>query len=126
MKHSWDELDQYRGIQFEGQWPTIIDLLCITEQKFGKRNGFTVFKPERKTLTFSEILQEVRRVSSYLQQCGIEKEDRIIVNGKNSPAWAIAYLATLYTGAIVVPLDNQMNTERVETLSSFVDRKSVV
>lgn len=121
MKHSWDELDQYRGIQFEGQWPTIIDLLCITEQKFGKRNGFTVFKPERKTLTFSEILQEVRRVSSYLQQCGIEKEDRIIVNGKNSPAWAIAYLATLYTGAIVVPLDNQMNTERVETLSSFVE-----
>lgn len=121
MKHSWDELDQYRGIQFEGQWPTIIDLLFITEQKFGKRNGFTVFKPERKTLTFSEILQEVRRVSSYLQQCGIEKEDRIIVNGKNSPAWAIAYLATLYTGAIVVPLDNQMNTERVETLSSFVE-----
>jgi long-chain acyl-CoA synthetase len=121
MKHSWDELDQYRGIQFEGQWPTIIDLLCITEQKFGKRNGFTVFKPERKTLTFSEILQEVRRVSSYLQQCGIEKGDRIIVNGKNSPAWAIAYLATLYTGAIVVPLDNQMNTERVETLSSFVE-----
>lgn len=121
MKHSWDELDQYRGIQFEGQWPTIIDLLCITEQKFGKRNGFTVFKPERKTLTFSEILQEVRRVSSYLQQCGIKKGDRIIVNGKNSPAWAIAYLATLYTGAIVVPLDNQMNTERVETLSSFVE-----
>ncbi|MGH0054212.1 MAG: AMP-binding protein, partial [Sphaerochaetaceae bacterium] len=41
--------------------------------------------------------------------------------GKNSPSWAIAYLATLYAGAIVVPLDNQMNTERVETLSSFVE-----
>ncbi|WP_319758361.1 AMP-binding protein [uncultured Sphaerochaeta sp.] len=120
MKHSWDDLDQYRGVLFEGQWPTIIDLLLITEQKFGGRNGFTVFNPDRKTLSFSEILQEVTRVSSYLQQCGIVKGDHIVINGKNSPAWAIAYLATLHAGAIVVPLDNQMNTDRVETLSSFV------
>ncbi|WP_321300762.1 AMP-binding protein [uncultured Sphaerochaeta sp.] len=121
MKHSWDDLDQYRGILFEGQWPTIIDLLLITEQKFGGRNGFTVFKPNRETLTFSEILQEVTRVSSYLQECGIVKGDHIVINGKNSPAWAIAYLAILHAGAIVVPLDNQMNTDRVETLSSFVN-----
>ncbi|WP_320123267.1 AMP-binding protein [uncultured Sphaerochaeta sp.] len=121
MKHSWDDLDQYRGILFEGQWPTIIDLLLITEQKFAGRNGFTVFKPNRETLTFSEILQEVTRVSSYLQECGIVKGDHIVINGKNSPAWAIAYLAILHAGAIVVPLDNQMNTDRVETLSSFVN-----
>jgi long-chain acyl-CoA synthetase len=121
MKHSWDDLDQYRGVLFEGQWPTIIDLLLITEKKFGKRNGFTVFTPNRETLTFSEILHEVTRVSSYLQECGIEKGDHIVINGKNSPVWAIAYLATLHAGAIVVPLDNQMNTDRVETLSSFVN-----
>jgi len=125
MKHSWDELDQYRGDLFQGQWPTIIDLLLITEQKFGWRNGFTMFRPQRSTLTFSEILAQVKRVSSYLQECGVEKGDRIIINGKNSPSWAIAYLATLYCGAIVVPLDNQLHIDRVENLSSYVEASFV-
>lgn len=121
MKHSWDELDDYRGTFFEGQWPTIIDLLLITEQKFGGRNSFTTFRPNRSTLTFSEVLQHVQRIASYLQEQGIKKGDRIVVNGKNSPNWALAYLATLYAGAVVVPLDNQMHTDRVENLSGFVD-----
>jgi len=125
MKHSWDELDQYRGTYFQGQWPTIIDLLLITEQKFGWRNGFTVFRPQRATLTFSEILAKVKQVSSYLQECGISKGDRIVINGKNSPAWAIAYLATLYCGAIVVPLDNQLHIDRAENLCSYVDASFV-
>ena len=121
MKHSWDDLDQYRGVLFQGQWPTIIDLLLITEQKFGKRNGFTVFRPDRVVLTYTQILDQVKRVGSYLGEQGIKKGDRIVVNGKNSPAWAIAYLATLYAGAVVVPLDNQLHIDRVENLSSFVD-----
>lgn len=121
MKHSWDDLDQYRGLLFEGQWPTIIDLLIISEQKFGNRNSFTVFRPNRFTLTYTEVLNHVRRVGSYLQQQGVKKGDRVIINGKNSPSWAIAYLATLYAGAVVVPLDNQLHTDRVENLSGFVD-----
>ena len=121
MKHSWDDLDQYRGVLFEGQWPTIIDLLLITEQKFGKRNSFTVFRPTRVTITYTELLNHVKRVGSYLMEMGVNKNDRVIIDGKNSPAWAIAYLATLYAGAVVVPLDNQLHIDRVENLSSFVD-----
>jgi long-chain acyl-CoA synthetase len=121
MKHSWDELDQYRGTLFEGQWPSIIDLLLITEQKFGWRPAFTVFTPERQTMTFTEVLQAVQRVGSFLIEANVGRGDKVIINGKNSPAWAIAYLATLWVGAVVVPLDNQMPTDRVETLSSFVE-----
>ncbi len=121
MKHSWEDLDQYRGVLFHGQWPTIIDLLVITEQKFGDRNSFTVFRPERATLTYTQLLFQVKRVGSYLIDLGIKKGDRIVINGKNSPSWAIAYLATLYAGAVVVPLDNQLHTDRVENLSSYVE-----
>lgn len=106
---------------FEGQWPTIIELLLITEKKFGLRNGFTIFRPTRQTLTYSEILAHVKRIGSYLMELGVKKGDRVIVNGKNSPAWALAYLATHWAGAVVVPLDNQMLNERVENLSSFVE-----
>lgn len=119
MKHSWDGLDEYRGTYFQGQWPSIVDVFLISADKFPERNCFTVFKPDRETLTYAEVRKSVQQVSSYLRELGIQKGDKIVINGKNSPAWAIAYLSTLYAGAIVVPLDNQMHTDRVESLSSF-------
>ncbi|MDI9429673.1 MAG: AMP-binding protein [Spirochaetota bacterium] len=121
MEHSWDELDQYRGAYFCGQWPSIIDMLLITESTFGHRPAFTVFTPERVTLTFTEVVDNVRRVGSALAEAGVERGDRVVINGKNSPEWAIAYLATLWIGAVVVPLDNQMPCSRMESLSAFVE-----
>jgi long-chain acyl-CoA synthetase len=121
MKHAWDELDHYRGEYFSGQWPSIIDMLLITEHRFGNRPSFTVFNPERVTLTFSDVVANVRRVGSALAEAGVQQGDRVVINGKNSPEWAIAYLATLWAGGVVVPLDNQMQRDRVESLSSFVE-----
>ena len=59
MNHSWDVLDQYRGDLFEGTWPSILDLLYLTKEKFPKRNGFTVFNPERTTLIWETVWSEV-------------------------------------------------------------------
>ena len=121
MNHSWDELDQYRGKLFEGQWPTIIDMFTISSDKFPQRNCFTVFNPDRLTLTYADVKENLIRIGSYLQEIGLQKEDKVVIIGKNSPEWALAYLAILSAGGIVVPLDNQMHSERVEALSSFCD-----
>ena len=96
-------------------------MLLITESTFGHRPAFTVFTPERVTLTFTEVVDNVRRVGSALAEAGVERGDRVVINGKNSPEWAIAYLATLWIGAVVVPLDNQMPCSRMESLSAFVE-----
>ncbi len=125
MKHSWEELDGVRGTLFTGQWPTIIEMFSITIEKFPTRPCFTSFKPERATLTYDDVQKAMIRVSSYLQEQGVSPGDRVIINGKNSPNWAIAYLAVLHAGAIVVPLDNQMPTSRVQDLSSFCEASFV-
>ncbi len=125
MKHSWEELDHMRGTLFSGQWPTIIEMFSLSEKKFPHRPCFTSFKPERVTLTYREVQKAIVRVSSYLQEQGVAPGDRVIINGKNSPNWAIAYLAVLHAGAIVVPLDNQMPTSRVQDLSSFCEASFV-
>jgi len=125
MKHSWEELDHVRGTLFTGQWPTVIEMFAITLEKFPHRPCFTSFKPERVTLTYSEVQKSMVRVSSYLQERGVVPGDRVIINGKNSPAWAIAYLAVLHAGAIVVPLDNQMPSKRVQELSQFCEASFV-
>jgi len=125
MKHSWEELDQIRGTLFSGQWPTIIEMFSITIEKFPHRPCFTSFKPERVTLTYAEVQKAMVRVSSFLQEKGVVPGDRVIINGKNSPNWAIAYLAVLHAGAIVVPLDHQMPSSRVQDLSHFCEASFV-
>lgn len=121
MKHSWEELDTIRGTLFTGEWPTIIEMFSISREKFPNRPCFTSFRPERVTYTYNEIQQYIERVGSYLHHQGVLPGERVVINGKNSPNWAIAYLATLYVGAIVVPLDNQMPLERVEELATFCE-----
>lgn len=119
MKHSWEELDHIRGTLFDGQWPTIIEMFLISVHKFPNRPCFTSFSPDRFTLTYNEAERAMVRVSSYLQEKGVAPGDRVIINGKNSPNWAIAYLAVLHSGAIVVPLDNHMAPSHMERLCSF-------
>lgn len=121
MKHSWEELDVYRGSLFAGEWPTIPELFEISLSQFPERNCFTTFDPNRKTMSYRVVHEHLLRISSYLQEAGLKKGDRVIINGKNSPQWGLAYLGVMFAGGVVVPLDNQMPPERVTTLSCFCD-----
>jgi long-chain acyl-CoA synthetase len=126
MKHSWDDLDQYRGTQFSGQWPTVLEMFMISLKQFPQNKCFTVFSPERTTLSYEEVFQQFSRIGSYLQEQGIRKGDKVVINGKNSPQWALAYLAVMYAGAVVVPLDNQMHPDRVDALCAFCETSFVL
>ncbi len=106
---------------FNGKWPTIPEMFEITLSKHPDNNGFTTFSPNRNTMNFRQMNEHIMRISSYLQEMGIRPGDRIIINGKNSPQWGFAYLATLFAGGVVVPLDNMMPDERVTTLSCFCE-----
>lgn len=85
MKHSWEELDVYRGSLFAGEWPTIPELFEISLSQFPERNCFTTFDPNRKTMSYRVVHEHLLRISSYLQEAGLKKGDRVIINGKNSP-----------------------------------------
>ena len=45
------------------------------------------------------------------------------LTGKNSPEWVIAYLAILFSGAVVVPLDYQLGVEELSALLRFAGAK---
>ena len=119
MERIWDSLDQYRGKIFEGTWPSIPVMFSISVMNHGQNKAFTSLGKTTKTFTYAEADAEIRRISAYFQSLGIKKGDRIVIHGKNTPAWALAYLATLFCGAVVVPLDSQMPSERVSQLGAF-------
>lgn len=112
----WAFLDEYRGKMFNGEWPTLPEMFEITVSRFPNRYCFTSFDPQRNTLTYAQALEKVTQLAQWFCAQGIKKDDTIAVAGKNSTEWAIVYLATLFAGAIVVPLDYGLHEKELDNL----------
>jgi len=63
------------------------------------------------SITYAQLQSEVNRLAGWLQQQGVRKGDRVILNLQNSPQFVIAYYAVLRADAIVVPT-NPMDRAR--------------
>ena len=112
----WKYLDDFRGTEFTGEWPTFPELLRIQTKRNGERPCFTAFDgpgDSKRSLTYSEVLAKVEALANWLTSNGLKKGDRVAVMGKNSPEWATAYLAALYASGIVVPIDNGLHEPEV-------------
>lgn len=117
----WAHLDEFRGVGegkiFNSQWPTLPQMLEVSAALYGKYPCFTDFdNAAKRTMTYNEVLSRVREVSAWMADKRVCHGDRVAVTGKNSPEWAIVYLATLYLGAIIVPLDHGLHIEEVKNL----------
>ena len=125
MNKPWDFLTAYRGKTFQGEWPTVPEMFAITADRFPERKCFTVFDPRTFSLTYRQARERILIIAGHLNRLGIRKGDRVAVTGKNSPEWALAYLAVLYAGGIVVPLDYMLRDEEITGLMAFAEAKAL-
>ena len=121
----WKFLDEYRHTAFEGEWPTLSELFAITMSRFPDRPCFTVYEPDRVSLTYREARDKVVHVARHLRSLGIGLGSKVALSGKNSPEWAIAYLSVLEAGATIVPIDYQLSTAEMENLIRASDSELV-
>lgn len=112
----WAFLDEFRGKAFTGEWPTLPEMFSITVSRYPNNSCFTDFEPEKVTLTYTEVLANVKKLSNWILAQGLKKGDRVAVSGKNSPEWATVYLATLFAGGIIVPIDYGLHDKEVSNL----------
>jgi long-chain acyl-CoA synthetase len=112
----WKFLDDYRGSAFEGEWPTLPEMFAISMSRFPDRPCFTIYEPDRDSLTYCEARDRVVHLARHLRSLGVGHGSKVAVTGKNSPEWAVAYLAVLEAGAVVVPIDYQLSTSEMENL----------
>lgn len=130
MSRPWDFLENYRegtsaAVEVRGEWPTLPELFDITVDRYGSRRAFTAFEPHDFTLSYADVRRRVRAAAAYLQRIGIEAGDRVGVTGKNSPEWATAYIAALYAGGVVVPVDYQLQSKDIRGLMQRAGVKAV-
>ncbi len=59
---------------------------------------------ESQTRTYGQIGESILRMHYIFEKNHVKKGDKIALVGKNSSNWAIAYLATVSYGAVIVPI----------------------
>ena len=88
---------------------------------FGQRPdkvAMRVVGNDYEVYTFADMLQRVRSIAYRLGQENVGFGDRVALIGENHPSWAIAYLGTLYHGAVCVPMDPH---GEIETITNFLE-----
>ena len=70
----------------------------------GEGNGYDV-------RTFGDLGDEVSKVSGFLCSLKLKKGDKVGIYGENCPQWCCAYLATVVTGFVIVPIDAMLGEE---------------
>ncbi len=80
--------------------------------KWANRNYLVGYRGYRKQpWTYGRVRAAILGLSRELRRRKIEKGDRVILFGRSSPEWIVAYFAIIHRGAIVVPLDPQTRPE---------------
>ncbi len=77
-----------------------------------KKTALVQFKKDgSEPVTFGKLFLNATRLAIGMQQLGIKQGDRIMLMAANSPEWIYAYLATVYIGAVALPVDGQQGEE---------------
>ena len=83
-------------------------------------------------MKYSELSEKVHSIVKLLKENGISKGDKVVLLSENMPNWGIAYLATTYFGAVVVPILPDFHTADVhhiirhsEAKAAFVSDKHI-
>ncbi len=87
-------------------------------EKYSERTAVRVVGDDSEVYSFTELLQQIRAVAFKIKEQNIAVGDKIALIGENHPCWEIAYLGTLFAGAVCVPLDPH---GEIETLTNFLE-----
>ena len=68
------------------------------------------------TLQYHDIARKIEKLHILFENSDVKKGDKIAVCGRNSSQWAVAFLAIITYGAIVVPIQNEFKSEQIHNI----------
>ena len=80
----------------------------------------------RESYTYTQVIDEVSRIGSYLQQLGLGPGDTVGILMENHPRWGIAFLAAQSVGARIVPFDILHLSETLASLIQHSECKFLI
>lgn len=86
-------------------------------------NALTDYKG--KTLQYHDVARKIEKLHILFENGGIVKGDKIALCGRNSAHWAVAYLAIITYGAVVVPVQNEFTPEQIYNIVNHSESKLI-
>lgn len=75
------------------------------------------------TLQYHDVARKIEKLHLLFENSGVIKGDKIAVCGRNSSQWAVAFLAIVTYGAIVVPIQNEFKPEQIHNIVNHSESK---
>ena len=91
--------------------------IALIEQSIIKNwdsNALTDYKGI--TLQYKDVARKIEKIHILLENAGIQQGDKIAVCGRNSAHWAVAFLATITYGAVIVPILHEFKADNVHNI----------
>ena len=75
------------------------------------------------TLQYHDIARKIEKLHILFENSDVKKGDKIAVCGRNSSQWAVAFLAIITYGAIVVPIPHAFKPEQIHNIVNHSESK---
>lgn len=75
------------------------------------------------TLQYHDVARKIEKLHILFENSGVQKGDKIALCGRNSAAWACAFLATLTYGAVTVPILHEFTAEQIHNIVNHSEAK---
>lgn len=75
------------------------------------------------TLQYHDVARKIEKLHILFENSGVINGDKIAVCGRNSSQWAVAFLAIVTYGAIVVPIQNEFKPEQIHNIVNHSESK---
>ena len=75
------------------------------------------------TLQYHDVARKIEKLHILFENSGIQQGDKIALCGRNSSAWACAFLATLTYGAVAVPILHEFTAEQIHNIVNHSEAK---
>lgn len=75
------------------------------------------------TLQYHDVARKIEKLHILFESSGVQRGDKIALAGRNSAAWAAAFLAVLTYGAIAVPILHEFTAEQIHNIVNHSDSK---
>lgn len=75
------------------------------------------------TLQYKDVARKIAKFHIVLESAGIRPGDKIAVCGRNSAHWAVAFLATVTYGAVIVPILHEFKADNIHNIVNHSEAK---
>ncbi|MFB6342033.1 AMP-binding protein [Saccharicrinis sp. FJH62] len=98
---------------------TFITLVENAIKKYWDSPAFSDY--EGQTISYGEVGNKILKLHHVFKKCGIKKNDKISLVGRNQANWGVIYLAVVSYGAVIVPILPDFKTSDIHHIVTHSD-----